>query len=207
MRLAVFGAGGHGKVVADTALQMGWQEVVFFEDAWPKRSHNGCWLIIGDAQALLQRLDDFQGVIVGVGNNRIRLAKTRELAAHGARLVSVVHPSAVISPHAVLGRGSVVFAGAVIQVDSQLGEACIVNTRACVDHDCHLADGVHICPGASLAGSVEIGEASWIGIGSSVKQQVRLGSDVIVGAGAAVVCDVLDKQTVVGVPAKSLGRK
>lgn len=207
MKLAILGASGHGKVVADTALQAGWHEVVFFDDAWPERSHNGCWSVIGDTQALLQRLDEFQGVIVGIGNNRIRLTKTRELAAQNARLVSVVHPSAVISSHAVLGRGSVVFAGAVIQVDSQLGEACIVNTRACVDHGCRLADGVHICPGVSLAGLVEIGEASWVGIGSSVKQLVRLGSNVIVGAGAAVVCNVPDGQTVIGVPAKPLGCK
>jgi len=38
MRLAILGASGHGKVVADAAEQAGWQSVVFFDDAWPGRA-------------------------------------------------------------------------------------------------------------------------------------------------------------------------
>lgn len=36
-KLAILGAGGHGKVVADTAECCGWEEVFFFDDAWPGR--------------------------------------------------------------------------------------------------------------------------------------------------------------------------
>jgi len=49
---------------------------------------------------------------------------------------------------------------------------------------------------------VEIGDRSWIGIGASVIQQIRIGADVIVGAGAAVVHDLPDGVTAVGVPAR-----
>ncbi len=35
-RLAVLGASGHGKVVADCAELVGWSDIVFFDDAWPK---------------------------------------------------------------------------------------------------------------------------------------------------------------------------
>ena len=204
MRLAILGASGHGKVVADTALQAGWQEVVFFDDAWPVLTQNGAWSVVGDSARLIERLAEFDGVSVGIGNNRIRLAKARELMAAGAAMPNIVHPSAVVSPLATLGAGCVIFAGAVIQVDSRLGQACIVNTNASVDHDCQLADGVHICPGTAVAGLVTIGEGSWIGIGASIKQLVQVGSDVTVGAGAAVVTDIADGQSVVGVPAKPL---
>lgn len=201
MRLAILGASGHGKVVADTALAAGWQDVVFFDDAWPEREANGRWSVVGDTQSLCERLDSFEGVVVGIGNNRIRLLKTRELSAAGAPLVTIVHPHALVSPQVRLGAGSVVFAGAVVQVDSRLGDACIINTNASVDHDCRLADGVHVCPGVALAGLVSVGEASWIGIGASVKQLIQLGANVTVGTGAAVIHDVADGQTVVGVPA------
>ncbi|MBT6282943.1 MAG: acetyltransferase, partial [Phycisphaerae bacterium] len=77
-------------------------------------------------------------------------------------------------------------------------------TGATVDHDCELADGVHISPGANLGGNVTVGECSWIGIGACVKNGVTIGKNVIVGAGAAVVQDVPDNVTVVGVPAKEL---
>lgn len=203
-RLAILGASGHGKVVAETALQCGWQSIVFFDDAWPDVQHNGSWAVVGNTQTLMAQLLNFDGVVVGIGNNHIRLEKTRQLKALNAPLITLVHPSAVVSNTVLLGSGSVVFAGAVIQIDSQLGEACIVNTRASVDHDCSLRDGVHICPGAALAGAVAVGECSWIGIGASVKQQVNMGSNVTVGAGAAVIRDVPSGQTVIGVPARPL---
>jgi hypothetical protein len=41
MRLAILGASGHGKVVADAAGLAGWDEVVFFDDAWPGLTQNG----------------------------------------------------------------------------------------------------------------------------------------------------------------------
>lgn len=204
MRLAILGASGHGKVVADTALQAGWLEVVFFDDAWPELTENGVWSVAGDSRCLMESLAEFEGVVVGIGNNRTRLAKTRELLAAGAAMPTIIHPSAVVSPLAELGVGCVVFAGAVIQVDSRLGHACIVNTHASVDHDCRLADGVHVCPGTAVAGLVTIGECSWIGIGACIKQLVQVGRDVTVGAGAAVVTDIADGHTVVGVPARPI---
>ena len=204
MRLAILGASGHGKVVADTALRAGWQEVVFFDDAWPELTENGAWPVIGNSKCLIERLPEFEGAVVGIGNNRIRLAKTRELIAAGAAMPTIIHPSAVVSPMARLGVGSVVFAGAVIQVDCDLGHACIVNTNASVDHDCQLDDGVHLCPGTAVAGSVTLGEGAWVGIGAAVKQLVNIGCHAVIGAGAAVVHDVPEGVTVVGVPAEPM---
>lgn len=206
MRLAILGASGHGKVVADTALQGVWRDVVFFDDAWPQRRTNGRWQVAGDTNSLLGQLMDFDGALVAIGNNLIRLQKLTILEARGARLATVVHPRTAISRFAALGTGTVVFAGAVIQVDSKIGKGCIVNTSASVDHDCELDDGVHVCPGANLAGGVRIGRGSWVGIGSSVKQLVRVGNGATIGAGAVVVDDVPDGVTVVGVPARVVVR-
>ncbi|UYF99265.1 MULTISPECIES: acetyltransferase [unclassified Halomonas] len=205
-RLAVLGASGHGKVVAETASLCGWQHILFFDDAWPSLQSNGLWPVIGDTRALLEQLHDFDGVIVGIGNNHVRLKKTRDLKALDAPLITLVHPSAYVSSTVALGAGSVIFAGAVIQIDSRVGEACVVNTRASIDHDCLLHDGSHVCPGASLAGAVTVGEASWIGIGASVIQLLNIGHNVTVGAGAVVVSEISNGQTVIGVPARPVIR-
>ena len=85
--------------------------------------------------------------------------------------------------------------------DVKVGEACIVNSIAVLEHDCVLADAVHISPAASLAGGVIVDEASWIGIGAVVIQLKKIGKNVMVGAGAAVVTDLPDNVTAVGVPA------
>jgi sugar O-acyltransferase (sialic acid O-acetyltransferase NeuD family) len=204
-RLALLGAGGHGKVVADSALCAGWQEVVFYDDAWPGVQSCGPWPVAGNSEQLLLDMAGFDGVVVTIGSNAVRLDKQRWLQQVGAALVSVVHPAACVSRYATIGLGSVVMAGAVLNIDVKLGQACIINTGATVDHDDQLADGVHLSPGAHLGGGATVGECSWIGLGASVREGVSIGRNVRIGAGAAVVASAADDVTLVGVPARPLG--
>jgi sugar O-acyltransferase (sialic acid O-acetyltransferase NeuD family) len=204
-RLALLGASGHGKVVADAALLAGWDEVIFFDDAWPDRAHNGPWPIMGTTRDLLSQLERFNGVVIAIGNCDTRWAKHRELEAAGARMATVVHPAAVVSKYARLGPGTVVMAAAVVNVSADLGAACIVNTGATVDHDCVLGPAVHVCPGVHVSGDVKIGACTWVGVGAAIKQGVALGERVMVGAGAVVIRSVADGATVFGNPARVRG--
>ena len=205
-RLAILGANGHGKVVADAALLSGWGEIVFYDDRWPERATVGEWDVVGATAALLRDCASHEGVIVAIGDNSTRLARHRELIIAGAVMASVVHPTSSISPRATFGPGSMICACAVLGPYSVVGAACIVNTSATVDHDCVLGDGVHVSPGVHLGGTVRIGHLSWIGIGSAIRHGIVIGANVIVGAGAAVVADVGDNITVIGVPARPMGQ-
>jgi sugar O-acyltransferase (sialic acid O-acetyltransferase NeuD family) len=200
-RLALLGASGHGKVVADAALASGWESVVFFDDAWPALKSNGHWPVIGNTDTLLGCLKDFDGVVVAIGHCVTRLSKHRQLIQAGARMATIAHPQAIVGRNVQLGGGTVLMAGAIINIDSVIGEACIINTGATVDHDANLADGVHVCPGAHLAGDVRVGIGSWVGIGAVVRQSLSIGAGVTVGAGAVVVKPISDGMTVIGNPA------
>jgi sugar O-acyltransferase (sialic acid O-acetyltransferase NeuD family) len=200
-RLAILGGGGHGKVVAEAAESTGWRDIVFFDDVRGMGQPVAAWEVIGNSAALQRSLDVFTGVVVAIGRNAVRRQKARELLDRGARLLTIVDASALVSRRARLGAGTVVLPGAHVNIGAAIGLAGIVNTGATIDHDCVLGDGVHICPGAHLAGEVRIGDETWIGIGASVVQRVSIGSGVTVGAGAAVIGDVPDNVTVVGVPA------
>mgnify|MGYP003630521849 CR=1 FL=1 len=202
--LAIIGASGHGKVVADCALECGWQSITFFDDGWPGIGMNGCWSVAGDTRSLLDSLSDYDGVFVAIGHGKARYAKLSDLRKAAAPLVSLIHPRATVSRYASVGVASVILAGAVVNVDVRIGEGVIVNTAASVDHDCVLGGCAHISPGAHLAGGVTIGDRAWVGIGASVRQGVSIGADVTVGAGAAVVGDIEAGFTVVGVPARPL---
>lgn len=199
--LAILGASGHGKVVADIAEMLGWK-VVFFDDAYPAKSQNRHWKIIGRTCELIESLHHFGGIVVGIGDNLIRYQKTNLLIEKKASIATIIHPSAQVSQYAKIGLGSVVFANVVVNTDSAIGHSAILNTSCTVDHDCKLGNAVHICPGANIAGSVSVGDRSWVGIGASVKQGVEIGCDVMIGAGSVVLKTISNSQTVIGNPAK-----
>ena len=205
--LAILGASGHGTVLADIALLSGYEKVVFFDDAWPDKTQIGVWGIVGSTDALLNSLDQFDGCIVGIGNNSIRREKQILLERHQAPLIKLIHPSAVISSFATVGLGSTVMANAVINPFAKVAQGCIVNTAATIDHDCSIGAFCHLSPGVNLAGGVYIDIESWVGIGATVKQCVNLGQNVIVGAGAVVVNDVPNDVTVIGCPAVPIRNK
>ncbi len=206
-QLALLGASGHGKVLADMAGLLGWERVVFFDDAWPNLQHNGAWAVEGSTDDLMRRLPAFDGVVVSIGHGATRWAKQQTLQQAGARIATLIHPAAHVSPYATLGAGTVVMAGAVVNAYACVGMACIVNTNASVDHDCLLGDAVHIGPGAHVSGNVTVGDAAWIGVGAAVKQGLAIGAGAMVGAGAAVVHAVLAGTTVAGNPARVLKPK
>ena len=199
MHLAILGAGGHGRVIAESAVSSGWT-VSFFDDALVGQV-DGLPVAGKAADVVDAQLD---GAIVAIGNNRVRLAWIEQLRAAGMRIVTIADPSSQVSKSARIGDGCFIARGAIVGTGAVLGSGCIINTAATVDHDCRLADGVHISPGAHLSGGVEIGEASWLGTASAVRNNITIGSDVIVGVGGVVVSDIGSGQTIVGVPARPM---
>jgi sugar O-acyltransferase (sialic acid O-acetyltransferase NeuD family) len=205
--LLIIGAGGHGKVVADAALETGkWDEIVFLDDAWPEKKKNGRWDIYGKTDQLADCKERFASAVVAIGNNHLRMELQSKLVAAGFEVVTIVHPSAQVSRFARLGAGCVVFANAVVNVDAEVGDAAIINTAATIDHDCRLGKGIHVAPGANLGGGVTVGDFSWIGIGAAVRHYIAIGADVAVGAGAVVVSNIEDGVTAVGMPASPINK-
>ena len=209
-RLLILGAGGHAKVLAETALAIGaFSNISFLDDKY--NLLNPCPSILGSQVIgpLSLALDpdirsSYDAAAVAIGHSPIRLLWIERLLSVGYSLPPLIHPMAWVSPSALLGHASVVFANSAIQSDVSIGTGSIINTGSSVDHDCIISDGVHICPGARVAGHVSVGPRSWIGIGASVIQQVAIGSDVTVGAGSVVIRDLPNDVTAVGVPAAIL---
>ncbi len=202
MKLAILGASGHGRVAADLAEITGWTSIVFFDDKFHGQDKNENWPISGTTKDLISKYSEYDGIFVAIGNNEVRNEKVNELVEAGAQLISLIHPTAVISRYAVVGDGTIVMANSVVNAFTIIGAASIINTSSSVDHDCNIGKAVHISPGANLAGNVTIGDYSWIGIGASVVQEIKIGKSTIIGAGAAVVANIPDSVVALGVPAK-----
>ncbi len=211
MRLVIWGAGGHAKVVADLARACGYR-LVGHVDRDPERvgtiAEPGGAIVVYDEQTFRKLLveqdeDEFDAIAIAVGANGPRLAAVQALN-NTSLLPPLVHPTAILSPSCKLGAGTVVMPKVVVNASTSVGQACILNTGCIVEHDCCLGDGVHVSPNATLAGGVSVGTLSWIGAGATVIQQVTIGDSVIVGAGAVVIENIPNGTTVVGCPARPI---
>ncbi len=198
-KLVIIGASGHGKVIADIALRVGYTDIVFLDD---NNSITECagFPVVGKATDAADLVGD---KIVAIGNAVVRERIQKSLT----NVVSLIHPSAIISRRVEIGIGTVVMGGAVINSDSKIGNGCIINTCSSVDHDCIVGDYAHISVGSHLAGTVQIGRRTWIGIGAVVRNNLSIYNDCMIGAGAVVVKNIAVPGTYIGVPAVNCMRK
>ena len=192
-QIVIIGAGGHGRVVAEIALQR-YDKVVFLDDDQSKKSVSGS---VKDCDKFAE--SDF---FVAIGDNEVRKSISSDLIQKGYNLVSLISQYAVFSPSAKVGIGSVIMNGAVVNAGATIGDGVIINTSCSVDHDCIIGNYSHISVGAHLAGTVTVGENVFVGCGGIVINNVSICKNVLIGAGATVVASITKAGIYVGVPAK-----
>jgi sugar O-acyltransferase (sialic acid O-acetyltransferase NeuD family) len=204
-RTFVYGAGGHGKVVADILLSKGASEFAGFVDdreaLWGTKVMG--FSVHGDRHWLQQEsLHSPIAVALGVGANQSRQQLAEFCSQWNIEIHTLVHPAATVSSAARIGQGTVVMAGAVINPDARVGAGVIVNTGAVVEHDVEIGDYAHVAPMAAMGGAARLGAFSHLGLGAVVLQCVQIGSHTIVGAGAVVIKNLPDEVVAFGVPAR-----
>lgn len=197
-RLVIIGASGHGKVAADIAVQVGYDQVVFLDDNEEVKSCGSSPVVGKSGDIGMYDCD----VFVAIGNATVRSKLLGNIPEE--QIATLIHPRAVIARDTKIGKGSVVMAGCVVNAGSVIGRGCIINTGATVDHDCVIGDYAHVSVGTHLAGTVTIGEETWIGAGAVVSNNLTVAPGCTVGAGAVVIKDITEKGTYVGVPARKI---
>jgi sugar O-acyltransferase (sialic acid O-acetyltransferase NeuD family) len=204
MRIAIIGAGGHAKVVADAVLASGSDQIVgFFDD------NSALWngTVFGlPVRGPIAGWRDYSvdALILGIGDNAMRKKIFEQFSSTGAKFATALHPRAILGRGVAVGAGSVVLANVVVNADTQIGCDCILNTACTVDHDCIVGAHTHLAPGVNVAGDVRIGEGAFAGIGTKMIPGVTVGDWAFLGAGTVVTRDVAASARVVGVPAKAM---
>lgn len=203
-KLIIVGYSGHAYVVLDAAIKAGLKVVAYTETE--EKRHNPFNLdYLGNESDIDFSFSDLNyGFVLGIGKNSVRERVARKIIDHGKKLMSVIHPSAVIGSHVELGNGSFIAAGTMINPMVTIGKAVIINTGSIVEHECKIADAAHIAPGAVLAGNVTIGERTFVGANSVIKEGTVIGQDVVIGAGSVVLKDLKSGTKVVGNPASPI---
>ncbi|WP_413543933.1 acetyltransferase [Citricoccus nitrophenolicus] len=211
VRLAVVGAGGFGREVADVV------------EAINRVSDGDVWNLIGifddaPSELNLQRLRDrgisYAGAIprgwggpetyfvVGIGSPAIRVKIATSLEGLGWIPATLVHPIAHCGSRVRVEPGTVVCAGAQISTNVSLGRHVHVNPNVTIGHDSELQDFVSVNPAATVSGEVVIAAETLIGASATILQGLHIGQKSLVGASACVVRDVEANCVVKGIPAR-----
>ena len=202
--LYVYGASGHGKVVAEIANSTGHHVRGFIDDNPALMNEHLMKIPVAGAFEYLVRrsLHSKVAVALGIGDNSARCSVAERCTKVGIPLIKLIHQAAIVSPSAAVGDGTVVMACVVVNADAVIGNGVILNTAAVVEHDCKIGDYAHLSPHSTMGGASQIGKMSWLGMSASIINGISVGAETIVGAGAVVIRNLPDGVVAVGVPAR-----
>jgi sugar O-acyltransferase (sialic acid O-acetyltransferase NeuD family) len=120
------------------------------------------------------------------------------------RFVSIIHPKAVVSTFATIGKNVLIMAGVVITSDSILEDHVCVLPNTVIHHDSIIGAYTLLGSNVTIAGNTKIGKKCYIGSGTSVVNNIIIEDEVMVGIGSNVISPISKNKKVVGNPAKSI---
>jgi UDP-3-O-[3-hydroxymyristoyl] glucosamine N-acyltransferase len=136
---------------------------------------------------------------------RRRVTIINGLGLARARFAVACHPTAVVSPHAMIGVNVLIMAGVVVSATAVIEDHVVVLPNAVIHH--HARIGAYSMIGSSVvvAGHVSIGECCYIGSGACLRNNIAVAPHTLLGLGATVVRAIDESGGVwAGTPARRL---
>ena len=207
-KIVIIGAGQHARVVLYNIEEQNKYEVIGFLDSDDNRIGNIFEekKILGNYQK--ENLREFSKKIgtnkffIGFGNMKYRKKVFDYFINNGWEAVNIIHPDAVVSKNARLGKGILIECGCLITPNPVIGNNVVVNTGSQVNHDNIIEDNVYIASGVILSGGVKIGENTLLDDGVIITLGCSVGKNSLIGAGAVVTKNIPDKVVAYGSPCK-----
>lgn len=209
-RIILIGAGQHCNVVMYNIAAEGKYEAACIaevdKEKWG-REVNGVPVVpfvnfSKDAMNKVEEAFHTNLFFISFGAMRWRKKVFEFLLQNGWEAVNIIHPDAVVSPTAKIGKGVLIECGCLITPSPVIGNNVVVNTGSQVNHDNIVEDHVYIASGVILSGGVTIGNNTLLDDGVIVTLGTKVGKDSLIGAGAVVTKDIPDGVVAYGNPCK-----
>lgn len=139
--LLILGAGGHGRVVRETAEAMNVFDKIDFLD-------DNSEMAIGKLNDITELSKEYRYAFVAIGNNELRMEWIQRVETLGYILPVLIHPKAIVSPSASVYPGTIVTMESLVQTNVVIEKGCIVGTGSIIDHDSFIGYGTHVDCGA-----------------------------------------------------------
>ena len=195
---------GQAGVVLDLIERTKKYKVIGFLDSTPKFQNTLIKNIpvIGSSDNLEKQSFETKYFHIAIGDNVARGRLFNELKNLRYEVVSLIHPTSVISKNAKIGKGCFLGPNAILNNGTVIDDAVIINSGAIIEHDNYIGFSSNMAPGSKTGGRVIVGKYAFIGIGATILPDIRIGEGAMVGAGSTLVKNVDDKTTVSGYAAK-----
>lgn len=210
-KLLLFPFGGNAReaLISVFAVNMSskeWDILGFIDDNQSLYEKECCGIkVLGGREILKNTPDAF---VLAVPGSPTSYPRRKEIIASlnldESRFASIIHPSVVVSPDAVIGYNTVIMPNAVISCGVKIGDHCIILPNTVVSHDSIVGDYCCLGSNISISGSVRIGSSCYIGSGTKMRENVSIGDRTLIGLGSNVVSDIEADAVAVGSPAKMI---
>lgn len=209
--IGIYGASGLGREVLPLVReQYPTARIVFIDDsANNPTALNGVHIL--SFQDFLDISSDSKSVCIAIANSVIRENLCNRLSEHNIDLLNVTAPNTILMDEVSIKDGYIISPFVTITSNIMIGKCFQANIYSYVAHDCCIGDFVTFAPSVKCNGNVHIHNHAYIGTGAIIKQgtpekPIVIGEGAIVGMGAVVTKSVPPGITVIGNPAKPLGK-
>lgn len=146
-------------------------------------------------------------LLVCLASSKERESVVQHLVSLGiqeSRYATAVDPSVQYPEGCRIGRGSILMRNVTLTAAVTLGAHVVAMPSVTFSYDDDVSDFATFAAGVSLGGGVRVGRAAYLGLNSSVRERTSVGDYATIGMGAAVLSNVPDGETWVGVPAHQI---
>jgi sugar O-acyltransferase (sialic acid O-acetyltransferase NeuD family) len=203
-RLLIFPHNGNG-LEALACLRPNHHLVGFIDDTPDKQGKDRFGHPVLSRRAIEEYADALVLAVPGSSTSyRSRMEIVTGLGVSDNRFARVVHPTAFISPLALIGHNVLIMAGAVITSNATIGNHVCVLPNTVIHHDVVIGAWTLIGSNVTLAGNTIVGNNCYIGSGSTLINGVHIGDGALIGLGSNVIRNVRSGARVAGNPAREL---
>lgn len=211
MKLFIYCGGGLGREIYDICIRSNltspqYQEINFIDDESPKRGSSFISGIPAFHGTKLNRiLKDKDQFLIANGEPEVRKQLYKKLLKHkNNNFAKVSCPSSVISPSALMKKGTIIGPQCSVQSNAIIGINVFLNTQSVIGHDAEIKSHAVISSKVNIGGNVVIGSCSYVGMGAQIKEGISIGSNTIIGMGSVVYNDIPDNMIAIGNPARPI---
>ena len=185
-----------------------WETVVLLDDDPDKRGMMILGVKIVGPFETLKQADSENSEVANLvaGTTKKRYAALLKIKEYGLPFATLIDPD-VDTWGVKYDKDITIYQNVTFAAGAFVGADSVVFSGAAIGHGCRVGEGCVIAPGAVLNARNVLGDGVYVGTNSSTLPDLKIGCWATIGMNSAVVQDIPEGATAIGVPAGILNQR